>query len=380
MSVRRVYIWEMVAEVFGLDPEAVKIVMLIFALLVVTHPLLKDFKLAFRKSAGLRLAVVLLAMVAASVVGLHHYLNRILPERKADDMLAEGRFEDAETTYKALGLMDKAEYARVEGVRTLAEAGLAEAREKRTEGEFRLNEQLLSAVMAIEKDITNPELATFALEHDEILELLFDPESNRSFTFGKYQDDPVNWTVLDREKDAVLLFSSNEIWLPMSGNIILYSSRIRDSTTSCWRDSGLRKRIIGNSSDRPLDERLFESNGVRTSIITTLNKNTEYLKGNIVEGEMTEDRLFPLSKKEIKRYGLQYNDPSNAHSNRYWTRDVSAEAGKMCVANAQPYYGVFFADLNVEENANVRLAMWVNYRDLLSAFASEKQKQAEESK
>ncbi len=158
--------------------------------------------------------------------------------------------------------------------------------------------------------------------------------------FGQYQGKPINWEVVDKKGDKVLLFSKK----------VLCEEKMNYSHEELpWRDCSLRKWL----NERFIKEAFTEKEAKRiASTILLPDKNPNY-SGS--KGTLSKDKIFLLSIQEVKKY---------------FKADIQREEDKTFALRTKGYYGSAFCFASYDGTINydgkaddtyfgIRPAMWI---------------------
>ena len=113
-----------------------------------------------------------------------------------------------------------------------------------------------------------------------------------TITFGKYESEPLEWIVLDRKEESILLFSKKIIdFLPFMENADIETSDIE------WASSSIRTWLNNEFLAAAFSE------DEKESILTTTVENNAYPDDifKIKEGVSTEDQVFLPSIEEAQK-------------------------------------------------------------------------------
>lgn len=188
--------------------------------------------------------------------------------------------------------------------------------------------------------------------------------------FGKYEQDdntengeePIDWIILDRSGDKVLLLS-------------LYVLEISDyGSNSKWEDSKVREWLNGSFLETAFsqDER---SRIVRTTILPS--NSPRY---NTDPGNATEDSIFILSLDEVLKYfsdSLAYTRTpyaerifqekvklwSSSDQGHVWLRTPGAKTNidtTIIYSSSSGYSISYYGDYVTKKHGGIRPAIWVN--------------------
>lgn len=134
-----------------------------------------------------------------------------------------------------------------------------------------------------------------------------------TFSFGQYNNKPIEWEVLDKNENSMLLISKYVLdYLPLFDT----SSEITTENyqNACWEESTIRKWLNENFYNNAFNEQEQEilmisnnanENGFWTEYSETSVKHilqTTIDNGGVIDFEETEDKVFLLSLEEIENY------------------------------------------------------------------------------
>ncbi len=219
------------------------------------------------------------------------------PYEEAARLQTEGKLEEAAAAFEALGsyrdAADRAEQCRAD----LQEENYQNALGLEDAGELRSAFALFSAMPGYkDADDRAAELKTLVAMQDE----LASAEKGTTVTFGSYEQDgnadngaePVEWYVLDRQEDRLILLSRYIIDIGP-----FHSDRVditwEESTVRAW----LNDEFIGAA---------FNGNEKQLLILTDVepHANPKYPRDfqdrTITPGNATRDRVWLLSEEEAK--------------------------------------------------------------------------------
>jgi len=278
---------------------------------------------------------------------------------KALDLVNGGAYDEAAELFAALdGYLDSAELAS-QCRRDAAQANYESAVKQYRAGDYARAEALF---------MSDPEYRDAGLYLTAIM--LADCEVGDTVSFGNYIQDkdaetpaPIDWVVLSREEDRVLLLSEQG----------LDCLRFHDRLYPFWANSEMRQWLNGTFLAAAFTE--GEQRLIDLSANTTRGYSSSL--GVYRGGPDTEDAVFLLSKEELYEYlpekadrictptpyalsaGAQTDDNGACP---WWTRSPGDHYGQVCAVNAD---GVLDAYCRVyRTEVCVRPAIWVNFHKL----------------
>lgn len=288
---------------------------------------------------------------------------RLLAEKQADyenalSLSASGSCDEAAELFLSLGdYLDSARLA-AECRQQALEASYAEAVSLFNAGDHEKAKSLF---------LLNPEYKNSGLYLKAID--LADCKAGDRVSFGSYPQDrsgspaPIQWQILRAEEGRLLLLSE----------LGLDSMRFHKDLYPFWADSELRQWLNGSflTSAFTGDEQQL----IQVSAIETPGYYSEL--GLYMGGPDTEDKVFLLSKEELREYlpedadrlclPSEYALSAGAGTDEdghcfWWTRSPGNHHGKICVINPNGYLDpdgrVLYTYICL------RPAVWVNIRNL----------------
>ena len=325
----------------------------------------KEKQRKLRRIALIAVIALALLLVGGSVAGT--LMNRVLPEKEAEQLMASGDYDGAIAAYVRLGLADKALQARIAKAQQLAAQGDTE-----------------TAIPLLREMMYAPALAKTVADSAALTEAVF-AEGSRvcfgSYTAKDKTETRLRWYVLRRDGDKALLFADSFGYF---SNMDVWRKPFN------WANSSIRHSL---GEDGWMFTEMF-SPAVRAAILpSALNNNdVSRVEGassdrryQTVEGEPTQDLLFLFSAEEAEQYGLTGLEDVWG-SGGWWTRTMAEGS-----TASQMLYALPWADFHGEDGLisgeawgtasgtdsisksqlDIRPAMWVDVPELVKALAED---------
>ena len=187
-------------------------------------------------------------------------------------------------------------------------------------------------------------------------------EVGRSLFYGFYNNEAIEWIILDKKGDYLLLLSKYAL------DLLPYNESLTGAT---WEDCSLRKWLNGTFLESAFKGH-FRENIVTTKVQGEINPKYKTIPGNDITVNDTEDKIFLLSLSEVQKYLnsdslrqsklIDYNsEQQNGQAVWWWLRSLgknSLFAAGVSSEGFLAYYGI-----NVNRSAGIRPAMWVSLQD-----------------
>ena len=180
-----------------------------------------------------------------------------------------------------------------------------------------------------------------------------------TFRFGIYQGESLEWRVLEKSNDKILLLTENLI------DCKKYNT---ENISITWESCSLRKWLNNDFINKSFNE--IE----KGRIIETKIKNLDNNEYNIDGGNDTIDKIFLLSYNEAEKYfakqedriaiGTKYankNNLAHAENGDWWWLRSPGENSK----EAMFIYGTVYSSFPVDEGwfMGIRPAMWIDINE-----------------
>ncbi len=154
---------------------------------------------------------------------------------------------------------------------------------------------------------------------------------DNTVTFGKYEGEPIEWTILDVYDGHVLLISKY---------VITYGEYHRyDDARYKYKDSDVREWL----------NTVF--------VINAFTQDERNLIDYVEPEDGCEDEIFLLSKDDMMDEDFFADDDARMCGETYWTRTLAGYGDK---AYTVDMYGFTSWTYKNNENVGIRPAMWVN--------------------
>ena len=136
--------------------------------------------------------------------------------------------------------------------------------------------------------------------------------------------DPIEWIVLEKKKDSILVISKNII------DVLPYDT---DDYAVTWEDSSLRKWLNSKFYNIAFNKK------EKSLIKKTNNKNPDNSMWNIDGGDNTKDKVFLLSIDEATKKAYGFSSDKNLH-------DINRRSAPTEYAKAQGIKKMYKKDEN----------------------------------
>ena len=205
------------------------------------------------------------------------------------------------------------------------------------------------------------------------IEKLRDAKVGDTVYFGSYEQDnktsngaeKIEWYVLDRKGDEVLLFSKYLLDIKAFNNDYVEHSTWEISTLRTWLNNDFY-----NSA--------FDSEEKEIIKLSKLTSNGNVFYKNVTGGNDTEDNIFVLSTDECRTYfnidtsddmgwkaaddrliaeKTNYANEKGTGGNSWWTRTPGASC---CNVTGGSYFSMYGSDCDIWEKIGVRPALWLD--------------------
>jgi len=114
------------------------------------------------------------------------------------------------------------------------------------------------------------------------------PVKNKIYTMGHWNDEPLEWLVLEVLPDRALLITKD---------CLLQAPYNKEQVNTTWEECSLRKEVLPQ-----LLEQIFYEDIERDRVLLWKNRNPNNLRYNTAGGTDTDDKLFILSIDEARQY------------------------------------------------------------------------------
>ena len=175
-------------------------------------------------------------------------------------------------------------------------------------------------------------------------------------TFGTYENEKIDWYVLEKTEDRVFVISQYFVDVQCYDEVAIHEYRV------WWEDCSLRTWLNKTFLNTAFTE--TEKSRIPTVKIGTVEGYVEGYNGLESYGSLSEERVYLLSNEEVEKYPYEViadSNPSDYHWSRSWW--LRGSAGVDNEKNSYAWYvedGTCIVDNGkVNDPRCVRPVLWI---------------------
>lgn len=341
---RRVYLYEVFSDLFGVSEDTGKTIVYVIAALVAASIILPALIQSFSAQSGVKkkrtlVMGVSILTVAALLVGgglfAWQYFTETVPLQKAEAALAAGDYPQAIQIYDDLKLfvdMRDAQTAYAVAAAASGDYDLAiqlyedelfnrsaadEVRAMRIEALLERGDTQLATTHLTELPLNAPPANALIKQHNDLRSAVFSPGQKlllHAADAPSYAENMIWYVAATDDGHALLVCANADQFYSLDETL----RSIPHSDQICWNTSQIRQSL------RDMCSEVFTEDE-RDAILTTHNENLLSDNGVIVPTEATDDQLFILSDEEIPLYLFSVADVLSHNS--FLTRNPASGKG-----------------------------------------------------